>query len=192
MKTRSESDSDDDNPAPWATKDVLGFFSIVLTYAKSAQELKGAVLDAHGAKALVSFTPRVYWTTVYEDVKDKIPGSLWDIINVLACYQFGSSEDVKLDEDYCGGSVEKPEVKGTLEKQAWKDADEGGEELSVKTWIESIDQGERPDALSEFDQKYWDGSIGAFEAYGTGPVKENVYCKGVQQLGRCHCGNSGT
>lgn len=47
--------------------------------------------------------------------------------------------------------------------------DEGGDELTVESWIKSISDGTVPDALTSFDKKHHSGSLGGF-----GTSLENV------------------
>lgn len=69
--------------------DVLGFLSLVLTYAKSADKMT----KDKSAKELSSFMPRTNFVTMYGLVKDqiapKLKGSsgLYDLVKTLACYE---------------------------------------------------------------------------------------------------------
>ena len=71
--------------SPDAVKaDVLGFFSLILSYAKHADEIK----PDESPKRLISIMPRTDFTNVFRQVKPSIPGSLHDLVNLLACYSF--------------------------------------------------------------------------------------------------------
>ena len=65
------------------TDDVLGFCSLILSYAKAAS--KGLKPD-QSPKLYLSFMPRTEFNTIYKQVKSKIPGDLFDLFNSLACY----------------------------------------------------------------------------------------------------------
>jgi len=63
--------------------DVLGFFSLVISYAKSAR----AEEEDKSPKDLTSIMPRTYFTTIFKQVKPAVPGTLYDIVKILACYK---------------------------------------------------------------------------------------------------------
>lgn len=69
--------------------DGLGFFSLVLSYAKAA-ELN---LSGDSPKKLTSIMPRTDFGTMFKQVKSQVQSgltgttSLYDIVNVLACYK---------------------------------------------------------------------------------------------------------
>ena len=72
----------------WATHDVLGFLSIVVSMAKEAKYMKQNVDSLQGPKLTVPIMSRLYWTTNYSLVKDKFPTQdLWTIIENIACYE---------------------------------------------------------------------------------------------------------
>lgn len=61
--------------------DVLGFCSLVLTYAKAAKALGQVnIKQSHG------IMPRTDWRTLYAQVKTKLPGDLFELFDSLACY----------------------------------------------------------------------------------------------------------
>ncbi|KAL9094050.1 MAG: hypothetical protein Q9165_003720 [Trypethelium subeluteriae] len=66
-------------------KDVLGFFSLVMSYAKSADE----VLHGESAKTLTSIMPRTDFTSIFKMISEKVKGdlSLYDMVKILACYR---------------------------------------------------------------------------------------------------------
>lgn len=67
---------------------VLGFFSLVLSYAKAAK--KDNVLEDQSPKELTSIMPRTEFVTIFAQVKDKIsltPDSLYQLVKILACYK---------------------------------------------------------------------------------------------------------
>ncbi|WQF84179.1 hypothetical protein CDEST_09193 [Colletotrichum destructivum] len=161
----------------WATKDVIGFLSIMLTNIKEARELTASIfhplirkgISTQGPKTLVWLMPRNSWTSVFSLVKKKLPESvqLWAILEHLACYQNTKDGKLKLDKRFCRGTVDNPQPNGKLQDKTWS-LKGGGDPLSVKTWVESIVS--RPagslDALSEWDAKHFDGQIGAFDKLG--------------------------
>lgn len=65
------------------TDDVLGFCSLVLSYAKAASE---ALMRDQSPKLFLTFMPRTEFNTMYKQVKSKIPGDLFSLFNFLACY----------------------------------------------------------------------------------------------------------
>lgn len=80
-----------DNHLAWVTKDVLGFLSMVVSMAKSAKILDPEDFsESQGPKVLSMPMLRSWWTTAYDQVKHKIPGQLWDIVEILSCYKMNS------------------------------------------------------------------------------------------------------
>lgn len=65
------------------TDDVLGFCSLVLSYAKAASE---QLKPDQSPKLFLTFMPRTEFNTIYKQVKSKIPGDLFNLFNSLACY----------------------------------------------------------------------------------------------------------
>lgn len=65
------------------TDDVLAFCSLILTYAKSAAD---SLRPNQSPKLYSSFMPRTEFNTIFELVKPKLPGDLFNIFNTLACY----------------------------------------------------------------------------------------------------------
>lgn len=63
--------------------DVLGFFSLVVLYAKSAKVEE----DDDSPKDLLSIMPRTDFTNLFKQVKPAVPGKLYDIVSTLACYK---------------------------------------------------------------------------------------------------------
>ena len=73
------------------TDDVLGFCSLVLSYAKAASN---ALLPDQSPKLFLTFMPRTEFNTIYQQVKSKIQGDLFTLFNSLACYTTNSNADV--------------------------------------------------------------------------------------------------
>ena len=65
------------------TDDVLGFFSLVLSYAKGAKEED----EDTSPKEIISIMPRTDWTNVFNQVKADVPGTLYDVVKIVACYK---------------------------------------------------------------------------------------------------------
>ena len=65
------------------TDDVLGFCSLVLSYAKTATR---KLLRDESPKAFQTFMPRTEFNTIYKMVKSSFKGDLFDLFNNLACY----------------------------------------------------------------------------------------------------------
>ena len=64
--------------------DVLAFCSLVLSYAKGAQNtLRGD----QSPKFLLEFMPRTEFTTLFGIVKSKLTGDLFTLFDNLACYK---------------------------------------------------------------------------------------------------------
>ena len=53
--------------------DVLGFFSLVMSYAKGAL----TVTSGNNPKTIVSIMPRTDWTNLFYQIKPVVPGSLY-------------------------------------------------------------------------------------------------------------------
>ena len=76
----------------YVTDDMLGFFSMVLSYAKHADD---AYID-ESPKNLLSIMPRTDFTTLFNTIRRFVPGtnypsswrpgSLYSLIKILACY----------------------------------------------------------------------------------------------------------
>jgi hypothetical protein len=69
---------------------VLGFCSLVLSYAKAADKAKAYDENTHerSPKSWIPFMPRTEFVTIYNTVKSFFPddNELFDIFNILACY----------------------------------------------------------------------------------------------------------
>ena len=62
--------------------DVLGFLSLVLSYTKADKPYPD---DSY--KQSLTIMPRTDFTSMYKTVKEFIPGSLYNLVKVLACYK---------------------------------------------------------------------------------------------------------
>ena len=65
------------------TEDVLGFFSILISYIKGARRF----YDDQSPKMLISIMPRTGFAALYEQVRDRIPGRLYDVVKMVSCYR---------------------------------------------------------------------------------------------------------
>lgn len=69
--------------------DVLGFFSLLVSYAKGATDISSnpVYLDK-SPKLTISIMPRTEFVTLYAQVKSTLPGTstLYDLVKILACY----------------------------------------------------------------------------------------------------------
>ena len=82
--------------------DVLGFFSLVLSYAKSAD---GSV--NRSPKFLTSIMPRTSFITMFNLIKSGLgdglksgPDALYEIVKVLACYTWATDDDNNAELEY--------------------------------------------------------------------------------------------
>lgn len=73
------------------TDDVLGFCSLVLSYAKAASN---KLQKDQSPKLFLTFMPRTEFNTIFSSVKSKIPGDLFDLFNSLACYTIDKNGNV--------------------------------------------------------------------------------------------------
>ena len=74
------------------TEDIMGFFCLVLSYAKLAQKLP----PDESMKSRISIMPRTDFRTIYKHIKHKLQGRLYDIITILACYK---NQKIKVGEE---------------------------------------------------------------------------------------------
>ncbi|CAI6330597.1 unnamed protein product [Periconia digitata] len=172
---------------------VLGFATLVLSYAKAANKPinpNDPNTQEMSPKSWLPFMPRTEFYTIYKAVKSFFPveNELFDIFNTLACYKttFKNNKfEVSIDETYCKGTVQEPELGtkfgGLQYKYIGKFGKQGvPKELKIKEWIENLHKGspspaDSPDSsyvsdmLTNFDKNY-DESIG-----GLGKRVERMY-----------------
>jgi len=65
------------------TDDVLGFLSLIVSYAKVA----APQVEDESSKLLTPIMPRTDFTTIYNQVKPAIRGPLYNLVKILACYK---------------------------------------------------------------------------------------------------------
>ncbi|KAF2492650.1 hypothetical protein BU16DRAFT_592358 [Lophium mytilinum] len=171
---------------------VLGFCTLVLSYAKAATKLNlndvNTLNDENSQemspKSWLPFMPRTEFVTIYRAVKSFFPveeNELFDIFNTLACYKTGDYVEekdefvVSIDSDYCTGTVGNPIPGDKFEGLQYKYFGQFTKQdiptsLSIKEWIQNIDKGSpKTDMLTTFDKQF-DGSIG-----GLGTQVERMY-----------------
>lgn len=66
------------------TDDVLGFCSLVLSYGKAANN---KLQPDMSPKLFITFMPRTEFNTLFGLVKSSLPGDLFALFNILACYK---------------------------------------------------------------------------------------------------------
>jgi len=62
---------------------VLGFFSLVISYARSASPED----EDTSPKDLSSLMPRIDFTNLFKQVMPAVPAPLYEIVNILACFK---------------------------------------------------------------------------------------------------------
>lgn len=69
--------------------DVLGFFSLVISYAKLATPTNPPNYMTRGPKFTISIMPRTEFVTLYAQVKSILPGTgtLYNLVKILTCYK---------------------------------------------------------------------------------------------------------
>ncbi|KAI0480399.1 hypothetical protein GGR56DRAFT_626001 [Xylariaceae sp. FL0804] len=150
------------------TDDVLGFCSLVLSYAKAAKA-HGRLGDNQSPKNILTYMPRTNFNEIFKtQVSSKLTGDLFTIFNTLACYKEVRTKKMfsrewqytlQLDKDYCTGSKKKPTPKSTFRDLAWTHK---GDSVNIKSWIQGIGAGDgTTDALSALDEGI-DASLGGF------------------------------
>lgn len=63
---------------------VLGFLTLVLSYAKAAKE---GLRPDQSPKLFIPFMPRTEFNTIYQQVSSQLCGDLFELVRVLACYK---------------------------------------------------------------------------------------------------------
>ncbi|KAL2011193.1 hypothetical protein VTN00DRAFT_3911 [Thermoascus crustaceus] len=164
---RGEVNIDGSNCNPCVKDDALGFFLLVLSYAKSAEQVQPDT----SPKMRTSIMPRTNFAKMFELIKPGIPHGLndkflYDIVKILACYR-NEGENVAIDSNFCSGEKDDPKPNGKLDSMAFPISYKGkGQKVHIQEWMDSLEKGE--DELSKAD-KIIDGQIG-----GLGSAAENV------------------
>jgi hypothetical protein len=77
--------------ASTVTDDMLGFCTLVLSYAKAANLVQAPDVSP---KHWLTFMPRTEFNTIYAQVSSKFTIPLFDVFNTLACYKTDENEQV--------------------------------------------------------------------------------------------------
>jgi hypothetical protein len=77
--------------ASTVTDDMLGFCTLVLSYAKAADLEQAPDVSP---KHKIPFMPRTEFNTIYAQVSSKFTTSLFDVFDTLACYKTDSNLQV--------------------------------------------------------------------------------------------------
>ncbi|KAI0405878.1 hypothetical protein F4802DRAFT_596842 [Xylaria palmicola] len=159
------------------TPDVLGFFSLILSY------LKGA--DAYSSDRSPKFTlpimPRNDFQAMFNLIKsglgsslDSGPDALYNIVKTLACYKWYEVDtndyELEIDQLYCSGDPAAPVVGEKVDQLAYKVT---GGSFTIQEWMNDL-QANKGDRMTVGDKAY-DGQIGGF-----GDKME--YCLGTTRL----------
>ena len=77
-------------------QDVLGFFSLVISYIKQASPTNPPVYSTTSPKNAISIMPRTDFVTLYAQVSGALPesGTLYNLVKILACYK-NQDDDVE-------------------------------------------------------------------------------------------------
>lgn len=70
------------------TDDILGFCTLVLSYAKAANLVQAPDVSP---KHWLTFMPRTEFNTIYAQVSSQFQFPLFTIFNILACYKLDSN-----------------------------------------------------------------------------------------------------
>ncbi|KAI1349146.1 hypothetical protein F5Y01DRAFT_327670 [Xylaria sp. FL0043] len=151
------------------TPDLLGFFSLVISYVKAASDYRSGV----SPKFLLPILPRNDFQTMFNLVRGSLgssldmgDGSLYNIVKTLACYEWYTDDDyvsLEVDTGYCTGDVENPAPGPKLDQLGFQVT--GGKinpapSFTIKEWMDDL-QANKGDRLSIADKTY-DGQIGGF------------------------------
>ncbi|KAI0154574.1 hypothetical protein GGR57DRAFT_512079 [Xylariaceae sp. FL1272] len=156
------------NPAP----DVLGFFSLVVSYAKA---VLGREKIQESAKFMLPFMPRNDFQTLFDSIRDGLgdvleagPDVLYNIVNTLACYEWQLDEETgdyyeDIDPRFCSGTPDAPQIGTKLDETRFlmtNGKDGPPPSFTIKEWMNDL-QASEGDRLSRGDQTY-DSQIGNF------------------------------
>ncbi|KAL1858812.1 hypothetical protein Daus18300_009810 [Diaporthe australafricana] len=150
--------------------DMLGFFSLVLTYAKAADKL---VQVAH-LKYLSSIMPRTNFLMMYKLIENglepylKKQGDLFTLLKHLACWENDYDHDKKTlytvpDSKYCdivnGKMVPKNKIVRDKIEFVYKFEGEDPETVLLKNWINNLQTLEKDSLADDLDALMW-GQMG--------------------------------
>ncbi|ROW16232.1 hypothetical protein VPNG_01972 [Cytospora leucostoma] len=147
--------------------DVLGFFSLILTYAKSAPKLE----QAGALKALSSIMPRTNFLMMYKLVQSglkpylKKQGDLYTLVKYLACWENDYDHDEKklhtvaVSHGFCklqnGKMVPTEEIFRDEMKFTYKFKGAKSENVSIKDWIDNLQALEKDSLEEDLDTWMW-------------------------------------
>ncbi|KAF2674250.1 hypothetical protein BT63DRAFT_449243 [Microthyrium microscopicum] len=148
------------------TNDVLGFFSLLLSYAKVAGRIKD--FEITSPKQALNIMPRSDFSTLYQQVKSSLLSKdLYSIVGILACYTYDiDTQSVNIDAAYCSGDLSSPQSNQQFDKIIFYSSEPPNPnrntlEFTIKDWLDSIvDDAVATDLLTTFDATYYDNSIG--------------------------------
>ncbi|KAI1320050.1 hypothetical protein F5Y16DRAFT_417644 [Xylariaceae sp. FL0255] len=150
-------------------KDVMAFFSLILTYVKNARKVNKS------PKLNSSIMPRTDFLTIFKLVQPKLASvltdsdSLYQIVKQLACWNWNSGQ-VMLNLRYCSANSNPslaPTPNSYMDTVQYSTND--GDTMSIMDWINGIQNpGPDGDLLKNFDVNF-DSQIGGF-----GSLVENI------------------
>ncbi|KAI0198381.1 hypothetical protein F4808DRAFT_436186 [Astrocystis sublimbata] len=159
--------------------DVLGFFSMILSYIKAAGIEKPD--PYRSPKFLLPIMPRNDFQTMFNLIKsglgsmDSGPDALYHIVRAISCYKWDLSGDepyLDIDTSYCSEDWDSPKIKKDIgeisfEFRGFKRNPQTNVEetesysFTVKEWLNDL-QANRGDRLSMGDE-FHDKQIGGFK-----------------------------
>ncbi|KAJ3580553.1 hypothetical protein NPX13_g18 [Xylaria arbuscula] len=151
------------------TSDVLGFFSLVLSYVKAADFYQ----PGESPKFRLPIMPRNDFQSMFNLIKGGLGSSLdagdstlYNIVKTLACYTWyvdGNDYELEIDSRYCDGNLASPVVGTKVDDLKYSLT--GGTmnpppSFTIKEWMDDL-QANKGDRMSAGDKTY-DGQIGGF------------------------------
>ncbi|KAI0427511.1 hypothetical protein F5Y09DRAFT_344619 [Xylaria sp. FL1042] len=149
--------------------DVLGFFSLVVSYAKAADSYQ----SGRSPKFEIPIMPRNDFQTMFNLIRSGLGSSLssgdsalYNIVKTLSCYKWFTDDYdsfLEIDQLYCGGTIAAPEVGPKMDQLSYQltgGAINPPPSFTIKEWMDDL-QANRGDRMSYGDKAY-DGQIGGF------------------------------
>lgn len=138
------------------TEDVLGFLSLLVSYAKVAR----AMDEDETLRHLLPIMPRTDFVGQLNQVSSKLQNvDIYQVVTILACYTNGAAS---IDTNFCGGDVGSPSPTDQMDQQTFTVSTAAdSKSLKVKDWITGLSGDSATDALAELDT-FVGGSFGAF------------------------------
>ncbi|KAK4694882.1 hypothetical protein P7C71_g2769, partial [Lecanoromycetidae sp. Uapishka_2] len=98
--------------------------------------------------------PRTDFTTIFNTIQRFIPGNLYSLVKILACYKETSS-GLEIDETWCTGELDDPEPTDEMDEMFFDAGEEDGTgDVYISDWMNSIQSNQYPDALTIFDRNF--------------------------------------